>query len=369
MVADRTLVTELATALGTLPCPDLGAALASRSSAVRIDQTTWDHLDELAAVPAFARDFATAYGNGRVFARAADGLAGRAPRIVEWTGGRRPSGDEVAPIDLRVDHVYLVSCKYLSANIANPSPARLFDGLLATTGTWDRTDWFQAVAPEEYQALYAACLRATGLVGLPDAASALSSGDREQLRRALTQREYPAEARDDYGRLCAAVSSRSAERWRASLDAIDPELMIWRLLRIGGAPYFLLGAHGAASLRLRVDTTWDWHHAYRLKALTVTAAHSGQPRVDWSAQYACRSGAAVRRVDGHVEIRWSHGRFGQPPEAKVYLDTPVDQVPGYNALEAGGHRGAGAERDAPADDAGAADVGAADGRAQQLPML
>lgn len=34
-------------------------------------------------------------------------------------------------------------------------------------------------------------------------------------------------------------------------------------------------------------------------------------------------------VKGHVEIRWSHGRFNGPPEAKVYLDTPFDQVPGY----------------------------------------
>jgi hypothetical protein len=37
-------------------------------------------------------------------------------------------------------------------------------------------------------------------------------------------------------------------------------------------------------------------------------------------------------VDGHVEVRWSHGRFCGPPEAKVYLDTPHQAVPGYFAL-------------------------------------
>jgi len=37
-------------------------------------------------------------------------------------------------------------------------------------------------------------------------------------------------------------------------------------------------------------------------------------------------------VEGHVEIRWSHGRFSGPPEAKVYLDTPFIDVPGYWAL-------------------------------------
>jgi hypothetical protein len=39
-----------------------------------------------------------------------------------------------------------------------------------------------------------------------------------------------------------------------------------------------------------------------------------------------------RTVEGHVEIRWSHGRFGQPPEAKVYLDSPHEEVPGYHEL-------------------------------------
>ena len=79
-----------------------------------------------------------------------DGLRGRTPLTIEWTGGRRPPGDEVAPIDLRIDHVYLVSCKYESDILANASPGRLFDGLLATSGDWDRTDWYESVAPVEF---------------------------------------------------------------------------------------------------------------------------------------------------------------------------------------------------------------------------
>lgn len=43
-------------------------------------------------------------------------------------------------------------------------------------------------------------------------------------------------------------------------------------------------------------------------------------------------GAGEVEVAGHVEIRWSHGRFGGHPEAKVYLDTPHAQVPGYHPL-------------------------------------
>lgn len=333
MVADRTLVTELATALGTLPFPDLQSALAGRSEVLRIDQPTWDQLAHLHAGGAYRADFVAAYGNGQAFAAATDGLAGRPPHLVEWTGGRRPGGDEVAPIDLRIDHVYLISCKYLSANVANPSPARLFDGLLATTGSWGQGDWYAVVAPGAYQELYTACRQATGLSELPATATGLTSADRERLRQVLPGRQYPEAARDAYRRLCAEVSACSAERWRAALASVDPERMLCRLLRIGSAPYFLLGAHGNDSLRLRVDTPLDWHDRYRCNELTVTPARAGQPRVDWRARYTVRATGTQGHVDGHVEIRWSHGRFGQPPEAKVYLDTPVDRVPGYNPLE------------------------------------
>lgn len=343
MVADRTLVTELATALGTLPFPHLDAAIASRSDVLRVDGRSWDQLAHLHSAGSYRREFGAAYGNGHAFAAATCGLAGRPPHLVEWTGGRRPGGDEVAPIDLRIDHVYLISCKYLSANIANPSPARLFDGLLATTGSWGHGDWYAAVAPAAYQDLYVACRTATGLTDLPDGATELSSADRDRLRRALPGRRYPLAARESYRRLCAEVSARSAERWRAALSSVDPERMLCRLLRIGSAPYFLLGAHDTDSLRLRVDTPLDWHDRYRCTQLAVTAADAGQPRVDWKAHYVVRATGGRGEVGGHIEIRWSHGRFGQPPEAKVYLDTPVDRVPGYNPLDParGGTSGAG----------------------------
>ena len=60
---------------------------------------------------------------------------------------------------------------------------------------------------------------------------------------------------------------------------------------------------------------------------------AGQPKVEWVARYRTRDGTGeTRSVRGHVEVRWSHGRFAQPPEAKVYLDTPIEQVPGYHPL-------------------------------------
>ena len=112
----------------------------------------------------------------------------------------------MAPIDLRIDHVYLVSCKYESDILANVSPGRLFDGLLATTGTWDRGDWYAAVAAAELLELYRACIDATGLSAMPIRAVALRQGgagrapfrpvrNRDLSRRAGPERPTPGSAR------------------------------------------------------------------------------------------------------------------------------------------------------------------------------
>jgi uncharacterized protein YchJ len=333
---DRTTVTELATALGTLGVGDLASTLAKRPGQLAVADSTWQQLHTLFASRTFDAEFGTAFSNGRAFLEADDALRRRRPRLVEWTGGRRPPGDEVAPVDLRIDHVYLVSCKYLSRNIANPSPARLFDGLLATSGDWVQADWYEVVAPDELRALYDVCRRATGLTDLSDDLGALSTEDRQRLRRALPGRSYPPDARHAYRELCARVSAASAQRWLANVERVGAaERMLWRLLRIGNAAYFLLGAEPRRSLRLRVASSWDWRQAYRFTGLDIVAAEAGQPQVNFSASYVERDSMSKHSVQGHVEVRWSHGRFAQPPEAKVYLDTPTDELPGYFPLERG----------------------------------
>jgi hypothetical protein len=108
--------------------------------------------------------------------------------------------------------------------------------------------------------------------------------------------------------------------------------MLWRLLRVGSAPYFVLGSSAARSLRLRIATSWDWRQRYALGAFTVTAQAGGQPRVGWAARVRDRATHESHEVAGHIEVRWSHGRFGGPPEAKGYLDTPHHLVPGYFTL-------------------------------------
>jgi hypothetical protein len=136
-----------------------------------------------------------------------------------------------------------------------------------------------------------------------------------------------------YADLAAEVSAASVARWRAALGTPREKLaMLWRLLRIGSAPYFILGTSQRESLRLRIATPWDWQQRFALRTFDIWPDSAGQPLVRWRASIEERDGGSPLVVDGHVEIRWSHGRFSQPPEAKVYLDTPHHRVPGYIPL-------------------------------------
>jgi len=330
---DRTTVTELATALGMLGHPRVEEALAARPP-VLVNLTTldWDRLDALWAAGDHGGDFRAGFDNGAAFLAAPGALRGRIPALIEWKGAHKSPGDEPVPADLRVDHVYLVSCKYLSRNLHNRSPSRVFDRLLGP-GDTDTGDWYLRSAPVQYQALYEAAAAFAGPDGLPDRVEELAPAQRLVLRAALRARAWPAPALVPYAELCQAVSAFTARHWSQRIAGpAAAEALLWRLLRIGVAPYFILGRDPRRPLRLRIDTPWDWRQRYRLRRLVLSPAPVGQPQVAWSAECTEKATGHTKVVAGHVEIRWSHGRFAGNPEAKVYLDTAHHDVPGYVGL-------------------------------------
>ena len=95
---------------------------------------------------------------------------------------------------------------------------------------------------------------------------------------------------------------------------------------MAAATYFVLGSDGDRMVRVRVGSPWDWRQAFRLRRFDVEPVAARQPLVRWTATVDDREAGCPRSVTGHIEVRWSHGRFAQPPEAKVYLDTPPHLV-------------------------------------------
>jgi hypothetical protein len=168
---------------------------------------------------------------------------------------------------------------------------------------------------------------------LPPRAVDLTVPQREALGHWL-RAGWPPGAKELYDVLSRAVAGASARRWEAAMTERggSGEAMLWRLLRIGSAPYFVLGSSADRSLRLRIATSWDWRQHFQLISIAMEDQPGGQPRVGWEAVVRDRTSYEVHSVVGHIEVRWSHGRFGGLPEAKGYLDTPHHLVPGYFAL-------------------------------------
>ena len=299
---------------------------------VNVSDEVWERLLDRHDSGGDADSFRTAFENGRAFLTAADGLRGRAPLRAEWKGPHRPPGDDVIPADLRIDHVFLVSCKYLSKVLLNAGPPRLFDRLLVGEER-STVNWFAETAPDEFQALYAAARSHTALPGLPESVRNLGREQQRAFKTALHSRAWPHALQLPWSNLCGAVALESARRWQSAMSGPRDQLrLLWRILRVTTATYFVLGTDRAAHLRLRIDSAWDWMQNYELRAFEVAAKPAGQPEVAWQVTVRRRSDSSDVTVAGHVEIRWSHGRFLGSPEAKVYLDTPHRAVPGYNLL-------------------------------------
>jgi hypothetical protein len=328
-----TEITEIVTGLGMTGVDSLERALAARPAVMRnVTPDHWDRLDATFAEQTHATAFSDAWANGRSFLRSPDGLRGRVPTLIEWKGSHQPPGFDFIPVDLRIDHVYLVSCKYQSKILANSSPSNLFLRRLADrTAGPDTASWYAVCAPDEYQYFYSCVRRQVGRALLPMTPQELTPAHTARIRSACG-RTWPAPLAPIWGEFSLAVAAASVARWRQQLHTpARREEMLWRLLRLSPSSYFVLGSSDAGPLRLRIGTPWDWRQSFSLECLQLEAVPAGQPKVTWSARLVEKGNGSERLVDGHVEIRWAHGRFASV-EAKIYLDTPHADVPGYSPL-------------------------------------
>lgn len=330
----RTEITEIITGLGTLGIPYLPAALSARPSQMgNVEDSHWRRLSEALSSRRYSSEFRDSWDNGQAFLHATEGLRGRIPRRVEWKGPHRPPGYDLLPADLRIDHVFLVSCKNLSKVLMNVSPPHLFDRQLAVRWTPARVDWYAEVAGDAYRDFYSEVRdQLSSSCQLPSQMSALTPAHREAIG-SLCARVWPGDLEPAYRRFARIVAERTVARWTVNLSGrSEQEAMLWRLLRLEAAPYFILGVTADGTMRLRIATPWEWRQEFRLASFVVFPQPLAQPRVGWKARVIARASGSIREVEGHVEIRWSHGRFCGFPEAKVYLDTPHVEVPGYFPL-------------------------------------
>jgi len=330
MSRQLTLITEIGTGLGMIPRIDLRTVFEGGAPVelVGVDSVTWESLQMWWSTGACAQEFSDAFEDGRYFYESDLGLRRRPPLTIEWKGPHQSPEDDPLPADLRIDGVFIVSCKNLSKVLLNPSPAALFRSALRSPELGGQ-DWYEEVAPVELASLYSASIRHLGVSDFPSLPAELNRGQRDFLKDRLARR-WPDALAPEVAELVSAVSARSAALINQTLATRrDRERFYWRLLRIHSAPYFILGRQSSGPARLRVLTPWDLRRRFAFGGLEVHPATAGQPQVEWRAFFTDNDTGVPIETVGHVEIRWSHGRFCGAPESKVYLDTPHGDACGY----------------------------------------
>jgi hypothetical protein len=337
MASDKTKLTELGTAVGLVYEPSAGWADGlDQLHLPGIDDDVWKPVILPAAAPAAGNSrelLLRAVANGRAFRQTV--LKGRRPELIEWSGRSRAVWVSDVPRDLTVDGVWFIQAKYDSTCVLNTSPGVLFDDLLVDDESGSRLSWFEEVAGRELQAYYATTRHRDGADHLPRDVRDLEVEHRRWLKRQMRSVASGPEEDAAYGELCRAVSVETVRRWRLRLRAsTTPQRtqMLFRMLRIAGGPYWLLGTKGQQPVQLRVTDTRTWRERFELKAFTAVDGRAGQPQVNWRADVADRRSGQRHHVDGYCEIRWSHGKLQGNPECKVQVTTSLGDLPGYEPM-------------------------------------
>jgi len=339
VATDKTKLTELGTAVGLVyePQDDTWPAAIENLDIPGLDPSTW----QPSVLPATRTAdpqrglLLRAITNGQEFRRVV--LQGRRPASIEWSGGGRTTWTSDIPRDLTVDGVYFIQAKYDSTCVLNTAPATMVDHLLVEDGAGQHASWFETVALRALQAYYAKVRARCALDALPRDVRDLGRADRAALKAAMRAPGAAASAAEDtaYLELCQAVSIETELRWKQRLRAsTHPQhtQMLFRMLRIAGGPYWLLGTKRQDEVQLSVTDTRTWRDRFELKSFTVTAAQAGQPQVDWRARVEDRRTKDALHVEGFCEIRWSHGKLQGHPECKVQVTTALGELPGYDPL-------------------------------------
>ncbi len=335
MSNDRTKITELATALGMTKYPTLKEACQNRPEEIKIDANIWSDLDKIIDEGEFAQYAQKAFDNGKYFKRHPDGLLDQTVRRIEWTANQKNPGDENIPSDIIVNRTIYISCKYKSNLLHNVAPARIFANALVPQSSKKKLNWYEHVAREEHNLFCKKSISFFDLANMPDTPDQLIDTQKERLQKCFKpyRSRLPPPLKESYQELISKVSSVSSNKWKEAFNNLDkPVRMLWRLLRIYTATYFILGSNDKNDLRIRVCTPWEWNKKFRLQSFDIFPAGKGQPQVNWKAQCLDKKNKSSHEINGIVEIRWSHGKFCGSPEAKVQLKTQHEQVPGYYPL-------------------------------------
>jgi site-specific DNA-methyltransferase (adenine-specific) len=260
---------------------------------------------------------------------------------LQWMGPQKQSVSTSVPPDLLVANVP-VSLKAGSSIVRNTSPYNLFVTVPQGGPGYDSSEnWFLSQDPRGYQSLYDVVFE-SGLQHLPVTVEEFERKSTRNLRLDVQKRIdiLPQDSaqlfEQRYLSMCREVATRSAQLFnmhfkqsmasnakRSVLDEIARTFF-----RMDSSNYILAGVERGREFAVLVPSLTLFGREWRITdVLAEPDLQREQSVVAFTVLYENKSTRQSGEAKFHAEVRWSHGKFKQAPEAKLYKDSRNWDVP------------------------------------------
>ena len=165
-----------------------------------------------------------------------------------------------------------------------------------------------------------------------------SKGEREELRDEINKLSLSQKQsfNAQYLSMCRKVATVSAERFNSKfLLAMRGPTKKWviesiarNLFKIDSIEYIMAGTEGGKIYAIKMPSLSKWKKEWEIVDIrAIPELTRRQSRVQLVVEYKRKNDTQIYSTSFHVEIRWSHGKFMQSPEAKLYKDFKWVDIP------------------------------------------
>lgn len=344
MASEKTEATELSVAFGVLGI-EHPLVLSEDDINARFEQTLSQE-----KYLRFSDEFLSPV-NSKLYKRLVDlGLKIRAkyPLLntvssIHWCGLEKQARTDSGARDLIAANIP-ISIKAGSNVLANKSPAYIFDSLPQGLPSPDRSEnWYLLMDPPGYQNLYS-FVRNIRLIRFdyPELVAEFervaSKNDREEVKDEIAKLTDGEKKKfgELYLAMCRKVAEASAELFNrnflSTMRGPSPkwviESIVRNLFRIDSVEYIMAGTAGSKIYAIKMPSLSQWKKEWEIVDVQAFPELTrGQSRVQIVVQYKRKKEITIYLAPFHIEIRWSHGKFAQAPEAKLYKDFNWADIP------------------------------------------
>ena len=265
---------------------------------------------------------------------------------LKWAGPQQQAATTAAAKDLIVANTP-VSVKENSDVVHNPSPYNLFVTIPSgQVKAQSSGNWYLEQAPQEYQELYS-FVRHKGLENLPEDVSefeqSIKGNKRKPIKKVIKQfsDDEKQAFKQLYLNMCHQVAKVSADifnnNYSASMQGRSRnavlEQIIRHFFRMNAIDYILGGIDKNKAFAVIVPELTRWKREWIITdVIAEPELDREQSRVRFLVHYKNRNNGITNTAEFHTQIRWSHGKFQNNPEAKLYKNFAWEEVAFFESI-------------------------------------